>query len=235
MSDELTGLILAGGLGTRLRPLTLHTPKCLVEICGRPFLDYQLELLSSYGVKRVVLSTGYLGHKIEDYLSSKGTHGVQVDVCHEKELLGTGGSIINSLSHLPEEFFLTYGDSYLLQPVQEVRSAFSKAGKLALATVIRQKSGTSENNCSVKDGMVVDYAKGKPPGTFDYMEYGLLFFKKQAFAGYKKENFATGRVILDLIKKQELSAFETKFLYFEVGSKEGLRRFTNYIKGVGES
>lgn len=230
MSDKLTGLILAGGLGTRMRPLTLHTPKCLIEIGRRPFLDYQLELFSKNGVSRVVISTGYLGHKIEDYLKKNGTHGIKVDVCHEKELLGTGGAIINSLPSLPEEFFLAYGDSYLLQPFAPVFQAFKSSGKSALMTVLRQESGTAENNCEVQSGLVAHYQKGQPPGTFDFLDYGLLFFKKVAFSKYPLENFSTDRIFLDLIAAKQLAAFETKVGYYETGSKEGLRNFTGYIK-----
>ena len=230
MADELTGLILAGGLGTRMRPFTLHTPKNLVDAGGRPFLDWQLGLLAGNGVGRVVLSTGYLGHKIEDYLASHGTHGVKVEVCHEKELLGTGGAIINSLRALPREFFLAYGDSYLLQPFAQVHKAFRKAGKAAMMTVLRQSDGTSENNCEVKKGMVVRYAKGTPPGTFGFMDYGLIFFRKEALAGYHLANFSTDRIFADLIATGQLAAFETRQPYFEVGSKEGLRNFRQYIE-----
>ncbi|MEM2137551.1 MAG: NTP transferase domain-containing protein [Candidatus Anstonellaceae archaeon] len=235
MSDGLIGLILAGGLGTRMRPYTLHTPKCLIEIKGRPFLDYQLELLAGYGVGRIVLSTGYLGHKIEDYLASSETHGIRVEVCHEKELLGTGGSIINALPMLPEEFFLTYGDSYLLQPFAPVSASFKKSGKLALMSVLRQESGTSENNCEIKNGMVVRYQKGQPKGTFSYMDYGLLFFKKKALEKYGLKNFSTDTIFSDLIAAGQLAAFETKAGYYEVGSQEGLRRFTKHIQTGGSN
>jgi len=234
MGEKLAALVLAGGLGTRMRPLTLHTPKCLIEIAGRPFLDWQLELLAKNGVSRVVLSTGYLGHKIEGYLESHGTHGIAVEVSHEKELLGTGGAIINSLPLLPEEFALVYGDSYLLQPFQPVYQAFKSSGKPALMAVLKQEGGTSENNCSVESGLVARYQKGQPAGTFKYMDYGLLFFKESALKKYKVENFPTDRIFSDLIAEGNLAAFETKAPYYEVGSQEGLRRFTRYITMVGE-
>jgi N-acetyl-alpha-D-muramate 1-phosphate uridylyltransferase len=230
MATGLTGLILAGGLGTRMRPFTLHTPKCLVEIEGRPFLDCQLELLSRNGVGRAVISTGYLGHKIEDYLKTGSTHGIKGEVCHEKELLGTGCAIINSLPSLPEEFFLAYGDSYLLQPFGPVYERFKSSKKPALMTVLRQESGTSENNCRIAGGRVVDYKKGQPEGTFLHMDYGLLFFRKSALAKYPVENFPTDRIFLDLIRAKQLAAFETAAPYFEVGSKEGLRNFIGYMK-----
>ena len=231
--SDLTGLILAGGLGTRMRPFTLHTPKSLIPVGGRPFLDIQLELLAANGVSSAVLSTGYLGHKIEDYLEAHGSHGIEVSVNHEKEQLGTGGSIVHALPMLPEEFFLLYGDSYLLQPFEPVYRTFKSSGKSALMTVLKQAGGTSENNCEVRNGMVVRYEKGQPAGTFRFMDYGLLFFNKEALMKYKVENFSTDRIFADLISAGQLAAFETSQPYYEVGSKEGLRRFTRYIESVG--
>lgn len=233
MPDGLTGLILAGGLGTRMRPFTLHNPKSLIPVNGRPFLDIQLQLLAANGVSSVVLSTGYLGHKIEDYLEAHGSYGIDVSVSHEKEQLGTGGSIINSLHLLPEEFFLMYGDSYLLQPIAPVHAAFKKSGKLSMMTVLKQEGGTSENNCEIKGGMVVRYQKGQPKGTFSHMDYGLLFFRKSAFSRYGVKSFSTDVIFQDLIAGRQLAAFETAKPYYEVGSKEGLRNFTRYIESVG--
>jgi len=231
MTDKITGLILAGGVGTRMRPFTLNAPKILIPVCGRPFLDLQLELFAKNGVESVVLSTGYLGYKIEDYLETHDTYGIEVNVCHEKEPLGTGGAIINSLPLLPDEFFLAYGDSYFLQPIPAAYLAFKKSGKSALATVMRQHDGTSENNCDVRNGMVVRYKKGMPAGTFEYIEYGLLFFKKQALLNYQCKSFPTDAILLDLIAKRQLAAFETNKPYYEVGSTEGLLKLEERIRG----
>lgn len=217
-----------------MRPLTLHTPKNLIEIAGRPFLDYQLELLSKNNVERVVLSTGYLGHKIEDYVESHSTHGIKVEVCHEKELLGTGGAIINSLPALPDDFFLIYGDSYLTQPFAPVQAAFAASGNEALMTVLGQDSGTTENNCAISGGKVARYQKGQPAGTFKYMDYGLLFFRKEALRKYPLGNFSTDRIFLDLISRGQLAAFVTSSPYFEVGSKEGLKKFEHEILEVAK-
>ena len=229
MPEKLFGLILAGGLGTRLHPLTLHIPKCLLEINGRAFLDFQLELLAKNNVTDIAISTGYLGEKIDDYLKSHSTHGVYVKTVREGEQLGTGGAIINALPLLPEEFFVIYGDSYLLQPILPVFQAFKKSGRLALMSVIRQEGGALENNCAVKNGFVRGYAKGMPRGAFSHMDYGLLFFKKKALLKYEKANFSTDTIFSDLIQEGQLAAFETASPYYEIGSKEGLRNFKEHI------
>ncbi|MFA5930205.1 MAG: sugar phosphate nucleotidyltransferase [Candidatus Micrarchaeia archaeon] len=230
MPDGLTGLILAGGLGTRMRPFTLHAPKCLLPVEGKPFLDHQLSLLAKNGVRRIVLSTGYLGHMIEDFLKKGDAHGIDVIVSHEKERLGTGGAIIHSLPLLPGEFFLMYGDSYLMQPFAPVRARFHESGKSALMTVLAQPSGTSENNCDVQGGMVASYRKGQPKGTYGFVDYGLLFFRKRALAKYGRGSFSTDRIFEDLIAASQLAAFETHERYYEVGSQEGLRNFISYMR-----
>jgi NDP-sugar pyrophosphorylase family protein len=156
-----------------------------------------------------------------------------VEVCHEKEQLGTGGAIVNALPRLPEEFVLVYGDSYLLQPFAPVQRAFAASGKDAMMVVLNQVGGTTENNCEVAGGLVARYQKGQPKGTFECMDYGLLFFRKKALQKYTLENFSTDRIFHDLIDAGQLAAFETAAPYFEVGSKEGLRNFTGYIKSMG--
>ena len=97
---------------------------------------------------------------------------------------------------------------------------------------MRQSSGTSENNCEIKNGTVVRYQKKQPAGTFQFLDYGLLFFRKSALAGYPSANFPTDRIFSDLIAKNSLAAFEATRPYYEVGSREGLRNFTDYIKSV---
>lgn len=245
MTKPLVALVLAGGLGTRLAPLTDHKPKCLVEVEGKPFLEWQLDLFARNGVERVVYSTGHLGHQIEDHLRAhppRAEHGLSVDIVHEKERLDTGGAVVHALPRLPDEFMLTYGDSYLLQPFKPVQEAFEASGCEGLMTVLRQEETekndlnalTSENNCEVRGGRVVRYMKKQPRGTFDHMDYGLLFFKKAALAHHPPGAFPTDRIFLDLIARGRLAAFETRAPYYEVGSHEGLRNFGEYLRQNGE-
>src|SRR5262245_2235006 len=86
--------ILAGGLATRLRPITTKVPKALVEVAGRPFIDHQLDLLAGRGVRTVVLCLGYLGEQVEAHVGSGRRFGLAVRYSHDGErLLGTGGAL----------------------------------------------------------------------------------------------------------------------------------------------
>src|ERR1700680_2157820 len=106
--------ILAGGLATRLRPLTEALPKALVEINGEPFLAHQLRLLSRSGIDRVVLCAAYRGEQIREYAGDGRAFGLRVEYSFDgPQQLGTAGAIRRALPLLGDKFFVLYGDSYL--------------------------------------------------------------------------------------------------------------------------
>jgi len=111
--SELTAVVLAGGLGTRLRPITEKVPKPLVPVKGRPFLDFLLEKIARMGVKKCVLLVGYKGKMIENYCKDGKKWGLKIAYSHEKEQLGTGGALVNAVTHLKGAALVLNGDSYL--------------------------------------------------------------------------------------------------------------------------
>ena len=113
-SRFMKAVILAGGLGTRLRKRIDDKPKSMASISGRPFLEYQIEQLKRYDIKEMVLCVGYLGEQIKDFLRNGAEFGVKVEYATEKELLGTGGALKNAQKYLQDSTFLALnGDSYL--------------------------------------------------------------------------------------------------------------------------
>ena len=106
--------ILAGGLATRLRPVTEDTPKALLDVAGKPFVVRQLEYLRQQGIVRVVLCVGYLGEQIRAVVGDGSALGLEVLYSWDgPQLLGTGGALRHALSALGEQFMVLYGDSYL--------------------------------------------------------------------------------------------------------------------------
>src|SRR5277367_1413517 len=151
--------ILAGGLATRLRPITEKIPKSLVPVAGEPFLSHQLKLLHARGIRRAVLCIGYLGEMIQHDFGSEA-FGVKLDYSFDGEkLLGTGGAIKRALPLLGEEFFVLYGDSYLPIKYAPVAEFFQRSGKLGLMTVYRNEGKYDTSNVVFRDGEIVVYDK----------------------------------------------------------------------------
>src|SRR5687767_5305656 len=139
--------ILAGGLATRLHPLTESIPKALVKIHGEPFLAHQLRLLRNRGIDRVTMCTGFLGEMIEEYLGNGERFGIRVSYSHDGPvLLGTGGAIRRALPLLDEKFFVLYGDSYLPCDYAAVQNAFLDSARPGLMTVYRNQGQWDSSN-----------------------------------------------------------------------------------------
>jgi mannose-1-phosphate guanylyltransferase len=106
-----TAIILAGGMGTRLRPLTNETPKPLLPISGKPIIQHTIELLKYYGIKNIILSLGYKSDLIKDYFKNGEELGINISYSIENEPLGTGGAVKKAAKNLKESFFLLWGDN----------------------------------------------------------------------------------------------------------------------------
>src|SRR4051812_33410009 len=116
--NPLQAVILAGGLGTRLGTITKETPKPLVNIKGKPFLEWQLQFLADQGVKKFLLLTGYKGEMIENYFGNGKKWGFNISYSQEALPLGTGGALLQAVPKLADRFLLLFGDSFL--PVSSV-------------------------------------------------------------------------------------------------------------------
>lgn len=106
-------IILAGGFGTRLRPVVPDLPKALAMIGSRPFLEYQLEWLASYGTREVILCVSYRSQAVLSYLSKVTTEGIQVISSLEQEPLGTLGALKHAEHLLGERFLVVNGDTFV--------------------------------------------------------------------------------------------------------------------------
>src|SRR5262249_11294290 len=128
--------ILAGGLATRLRPLTEKIPKALIELAGEPFIAHQLRLLHRENIQRVVLCLGFLGEMVRELVKDGARFGLEVGYSFDGDkLLGTGGALKQALPQLGEVFFVLYGDSYLDVALKPIYEAFDVSGGPALMTV----------------------------------------------------------------------------------------------------
>ena len=224
-------VILAGGLGTRLRPLTHTVPKPMVLINGKPFLEYQLEMLKKNGFKDFILCTGYLGEKIEEYFGNGEKIGIHIKYSKESEPLGTGGALKNAQKLLEDEFTVIYGDSFLPMDYKSLIADFNKSKKLAMPVVFKNNPKIVLNNIEVsKTGEVLRYDK-RNEGQSNYVEAGVHVFKKGVL-NFVPENsvFSLEEELLPvLIKKGELNAHITNKRFYDIGTFERLEIFTKVV------
>src|SRR5579864_4998250 len=170
----LPAAILAGGLGTRLRPVTETIPKALVEINGEPFLAHQLRLLRRSGLERVVLCVGYRGEQVRDFAGDGHTFGLEVEYSLDgPQLLGTAGAIRRALPLLGDNFFVLYGDSYLPCDYATIERTFQSSKMAALMTVFPNSDRWDTSNVEFSGGRIRAYDKVNRTAAMRHIDYGL--------------------------------------------------------------
>jgi len=220
--------ILAGGLGTRLYPMTERLPKALVEINGEPFLAHQLRLLRSRGIERVVLCIGQHGDRIREYARDGRCFGLSIEYSPDGPvLLGTAGAIRQALPMLGDAFFVLYGDSYLPCSYAAVEQTFYATGLPGLMTVYRNEGRWDTSNVEYAAGRILAYDKKNRTPRMQYIDYGLGVFSAVAFAASSHSDLAA--LYRDLLTRQQLAACEVRERFYEIGSFEGMRELAGYL------
>ena len=231
----MQAVILAGGLGTRLRPLTEQLPKVMVPVNGKPFLLHLLELLKSQMVNDIVLCIGYLGEQVRDFFGNGRSFGLSITYSEEREaLLGTGGALKQARSLLDDHFFVINGDTYLPVDYSKVERAFLKCGKKALMVVYNNQEDTGvKNNVELgNDLMVIRHDKGSLDSDLKYVEAGMLVLSQQALDFIE----AGCSVSLEkglypsLIQQRELGAYATQQRFYDIGTPQQRKTFEEFLE-----
>jgi NDP-sugar pyrophosphorylase family protein len=231
-SAELPVAILAGGLATRLRPITEKIPKLLVEVAGEPFFSHQLRLLKKSGLRHVVLCVGYLGEMIVERYGDGTKWDVRIDYSFDgPNLLGTGGALIQALPKLGNAFYVLYGDSYLPVDYLRVGDYFLRSGKLGLMTVFENRGRYDASNVSFVDGQIKAYDKKSTSPELQHIDYGLGVFRSAAFDGFPRDRpVDLAEVQKSLVARGELAGLEIPERFYEVGSHEGLQELDRLLR-----
>ena len=230
-TSALPVALLAGGLATRLRPITAKIPKLLVEVAGEPFFSHQLKLLKAAGLTRIVLCVGYLGEQIVDLYKDGSAYGVDIKYSFDgAKLLGTAGALIQAMPLLGDSFYVLYGDSYLPIDYRKIGDHFLASGKKGLMTVFENKGLYDSSNVWFQNGEIKVYDKKVKLPEMKHIDYGLGLFKASAFEGYSKtEVVDLAEVQKSLVSQKELCGYEMKDRFYEIGSPEGLAELNTLL------
>lgn len=230
----MKAMILAAGLGNRMRPLTLTTPKPLLAVGDKPLIVWHIEKLKALGIKEIVINTAWLAEKLVEYLGDGSAYGVNILWSHEGEGLETAGGIINALPLLGEEpFLLVNGDVWteidfaeLLEPsvYERVKSTQVLAHLMLVPNPVQHLQG---DFCYYK-GMAYEhsaYADGENL-TFS----GVSLLSPQLFTGLEQGKRPLAPVLKHAMQQQKVSASKATQRWVDVGTPERLHDLDQQIR-----
>jgi NDP-sugar pyrophosphorylase family protein len=231
---DVPAALLAGGLATRLRPLTTTIPKALVEVAGRPFIDHQLALLRRNGVRQVVLCLGHLGEQVQQHVDDGSAHGIEVRYAFDGErLLGTGGALRQAAPLLGEVFWVMYGDSYMDIDYAAVLADFARRNALGLMTVYANGNRHDKSNVVFRAGRLLRYDKRYPTPDMHHIDYGVAILRRSALDRIPQDQaFDLADLYHDLVKEERMVGHEVTQRFYEIGSPAGLAEADAYLRAA---
>ena len=232
-------VILAGGRGERLRPITDRVPKPMAPVLGVPFLDYLLALLKREGIKRVLLLVGYKHEVVAARYASLDdpSFAVTCSVGGEEDL--TGRRVLNALERLDDRFLLLYGDNYWPLDLASMCDLFRTTGARLTTTVFGNRHGTAEygfeNNVEVApDGRVVRYDKSRTSAGLNGVDIGFFLVDKACLDPRIEGNPSFEETILPpLVAARAVYAYRTDEQYHYITTLDDLRRFEGTVRATG--
>ncbi len=223
-------VILAGGKGTRLLPLTSTIPKPMVEVAGHPFLYWQLTYLKDQGVRNVLLLVSHLSDVVRDYFAKHPVAGLNLDYSVEKTPMGTGGAVYEALGQLEEKFWLLNGDSFLFIELSDMAKYAAKhSWDTCMATTNCKLIGVP-GNLQVEKDNVISYKKdATAENGYPFVDAGVYLMSRSVVENGPRGNFDLGQYWPTLIAHGKLGSFEVFDRYFDIGTPERLKTFERHI------
>ncbi|RJQ48198.1 MAG: hypothetical protein C4528_03300 [Gammaproteobacteria bacterium] len=234
-------VILAGGRGERLRPLTNNLPKPMVPVNERPFLEYLVERLRVSGITEIVMLLGYLPEKITEYFGDGGRFGLRIRYSIGTVDDETGTRVRNAKALLADRFLLMYGDNYWPLPLDEMTCTYEKMAAPVMVTVYNNRDGRGEygfrNNIHMsKDGYVLSYGAIPAGAEHQGVDIGFFLLDKGMVPGMPAHNFSFEKEFLPrLITRRQLVAFRTNEPYYTITTLEMVEATGRILRQVHRS
>ncbi len=219
LSPPTQAVILAGGRGERMRPLTDIRPKPMIEVAGKPFLEHQILLLREQGFQKVLLLLGYLPEIVQDYFGDGSRWGMEIKYSVTAVEDNTGRRVKLAESKLDDLFLLVYCDNYWPLPMARMWQRFLEADAPMMVTVYRNEDNYTKSVLKVDDaGFVSVYDKKKKTPDLQGTEISFAIMRKELVAQLPEGNISLEETLFPpLIANRQLAAFVTHHRYYSVG------------------
>ncbi|MCX0338438.1 N-acetylmuramate alpha-1-phosphate uridylyltransferase MurU [Acinetobacter radioresistens] len=224
----MKAMILAAGLGNRMRPLTLTTPKPLLEVGGKPLIVWHLEKLQRIGVRDIVINTAWLGEKLVDALGNGSAFGVNILWSHEDEGLETAGGIINALPLLGHEpFILVNGDVWTTMDFAPLLQT-ELTGHLAHLVLVDNPPQHPQGDFILSQGHAYTFAQAKSGEALTYS--GIAVLSPELFVGLEPGKRPLAPLLKEAMQQQQVSAEKMQGIWVDVGTPERLNALDQQIQ-----
>jgi len=222
-------VILAGGRGTRLAPLTDTLPKVMAPVHGRPFLEYQIQYLLRQGITSILLLVGYRWEQIRNYFGDGSKWGIDIEYSIELTPYGTAGCLYNAYPQLRDSFVVIYGDSFLPCDYSLMFNCATEHPPTALMTVYpNQGELPVPNNVQVdSEGRVQQYLKDRSELKFGYVDAGVLLLRRHHVASFPEHipSSLEEDVFPRLAASGMIGAFVSEQRFYDIGTPDRLNIF----------
>jgi D-glycero-alpha-D-manno-heptose 1-phosphate guanylyltransferase len=222
--ERIDAIILAGGLGTRLRTVISDRPKVLAPVNDRPFLDIILNALNRFNLKgRVVLAIGYMAEKIIEEYGQSNKYPFEILFSIEEKLLGTGGGIKKALSlTTTEQVLVLNGDSFAEVDLYELINSHDENGAALTMTIVEVENASRFGRVVLgKDGKVVSFLEKKSDGEAGYINAGIYLFQRDLFNDVVTDvPVSLERDLMPLFIRKGVHGFVTKGKFIDMGTPE---------------
>lgn len=219
-----TAFVLGAGLGTRLRPLTLDTPKPMLPIKNVPIIERIFDSLIDAGIKQIVVNTHHCAHKYQEYFRSPTYKGASLKFVHEEELLDTGGGLKNILTYIKnaKSLLIYNADILFYGDISKFIEDFEREENLSASLILRDLG--ENKNVSVKDGFVSDMRFSLKNEYEKTMQFTGIFAASETFLtaakNYEKQKFSTVELLLNEIQKnpKSVKAYTDNSAWTDIGT-----------------
>lgn len=224
----MKAMILAAGMGNRMRPLTLHKPKPLLEVGGKPLIVWHIEKLHKIGVTEIVINTAWLGEKLASALGDGSQFGVKILWSHEGEGLETAGGIINALDLLgTTPFILVNGDVWTTMDFADLLNV-QLADDLAHLVFVTNPEQHPNGDFTLMEGRSYTFDQEKQGEALTYS--GVAVIHPKMFEGLEGGKRALAPLLKQAMSQQKISASKMNAVWVDVGTPERLNLLDQQIK-----
>lgn len=224
----MKAMILAAGMGNRMRPLTLHTPKPLLEVGGKPLIVWHIEKLQKIGVQEIVINTAWLGEKLAEALGDGSQFGVKILWSHEGEGLETAGGIIKALPLLGNEpFILVNGDVWTTMdfaPLLNVQLENDLAHLVLVENPVQHPQG--DFTLAANKAYTFEQARSGENLTYS----GVAVMHPQMFDGLESGKRPLAPLLKQAMQEEKISAHKLQGVWMDVGTPERLNALDQQIQ-----